>query len=242
MSGAAKQRVAVMQPYFFPYVGYFSLIKHVDRFILFDPVQHIRHGWIDRNRILKQGEGWLYVRAPLVPHSHHALIQDILIDNAQPWRQRLLSQLVTYKRIAPHYWRVRKLVEDSLAGEHETIVSLNKATLEAVCAYLDMPRSFEVLTQMGLAVEPPQAPDEWALNVCKALGNVAEYWNPPGGQSFFDPAKYEAAEIRLRFQKPNLHPYDQKREPFEPGLSIIDVLMFNTPEEVHRMLDDYELI
>lgn len=242
MSETVKQRVAIMQPYFFPYVGYFSLIKHVDRFILFDPVQHIRHGWIDRNRILKQGEGWLYVRAPLVPHSHQARIQDILIDNLQPWRQRLLSQLATYKRIAPHYWRVRKLVEEAIAGEHETIVSLNKATLEAVCAYLGMPRAFEVLTEMGLEIEPPRAADEWALNVCKALGNVSEYWNPPGGQSFFDPAKYDAAGIRLRFQKPNLIPYDQKREPFEPGLSIIDVLMFNTPEEVHRMLDDYELV
>lgn len=235
-------KVGIMQPYFFPYLGYFSLIKQVDRFILFDSVQFIRHGWIDRNRVLKQNEGWLYIRAPLEKHPLETRICDIRIDNDQPWQSKILSQLSIYKKIAPFYWKVRRLVEDILATPHDGIVSLNKAALESVCGYLDMPRSFEVFSQMDLAIEKPQAPDEWALNICKALGNATEYWNPPGGQEFFDKSKYEAAGIDLKFQKPLLEQYSQTRELFEPALSIIDVLMFNPPERVIEMLDEYELL
>jgi hypothetical protein len=94
---------------------------------------------------------------------------------------------------------------------------------------------------MGLEIENPEAPDEWALNICKALGNVTEYWNPPGGKSFFDQTKYEKEDIQLVFQKINLSSYDQKREEFIPGLSILDVLMFNSKEKVLEMLNEYEL-
>jgi hypothetical protein len=230
-----------MQPYFFPYIGYFSLLKNVDRFILFDPVQFIRHGWIARNRILKQNDGWLYIRAPLMPHPHQAAIRDVRVDHRQDWRKSLLSQLVTYKRIAPHYWSVRKMVEEALAKPHESIVETNKAILETVCAYIGISTTFEVFSNMTIEIEPPTAPDEWALNICNALGDVSEYWNPPGGESFFDRSKYDAAGLTLRFQKPSLSEYDQGREPFEAGLSIIDVLMFNSPAVVSKMLDDYTL-
>lgn len=230
-----------MQPYFFPYLGYISLIKHVDRFILFDPVQSIRHGWIERNRILKQGEGFLYIRVPLDNQSRNTLIKDLRIDNGQPWRDKLLAQLAPYKKIAPNYWKVRRLVEQVLETEHDSIVSLNKMGLEAVCAYLGINKPLEVFSEMDLAIEPPAAPDEWALNICKVLDGVSEYWNPPGGRSFFDRKKYEEAGIDLRFHEIRLAEYNQRRQPFEPGLSILDVLMFNTPELVNQMLDDYDL-
>lgn len=236
-----KQRVAVMQPYFFPYLGYFSLIKQVDRFVLLDPVQFIEHGWINRNRILKQNGGWLYIRRPVLSHSHKTLIKDIRVNDVQPWKDRLFSQLFTYKKVAKHFVCVRDLMEEALSGEHETITSLNKATLEAVCRYIGIPAEFEILSNMNLEVEPPTASDEWALNICTAMGNVAEYWNPPGGQDFYDVSKYAAAGIELKFHKVKLTSYDQGRSLFEPGLSIIDVLMFNSPAEVNRMLDDYEL-
>lgn len=235
------QTVAIMQPYFFPYAGYFSLIKHVDRFILFDPVQFIRHGWIDRNRILKQGEGWIYVRAPLQSYDSDATIDAIQVDNGQPWRDKLLSQIAPYKKGAPFYWPVRKLVAEAIAGEHQTITAANKAILEAVCAYLGFPRTLEVFSAMDLAIDTPTAPDEWALNICRALGNVDSYWNPPGGQGFFDRAKYEAAGIELRFHTLDTPTYDQRRADFTPHLSIIDTLMFNAPEEVNAMLDRYTM-
>src|SRR5687767_5750922 len=105
-------RIAIMQPYFFPYLGYFGLIANTDRFILLDEVQYIRHGWINRNRLSKAGGGWLYMQVPLMPHTHTALIKDVRIDNRQPWKEKILAQLVEYKRRAPHYWPVRNLVND----------------------------------------------------------------------------------------------------------------------------------
>lgn len=230
-----------MQPYFFPYAGYFSLIKHAERFILFDPVQFIRHGWIDRNRVLKQGEGWIYVRAPLIPYESDAPISTVRVDNAQPWRDKLLAQIVPYKRTAPFYWPVRKLVTDAVAVEHDTIAALNKAILEAVCGYLGFSRDLEIFSEMDLTIDPPTAPDEWALNICRALGDVGAYWNPPGGQGFFNRAKYDAAGIDLRFLTLETPVYDQRRAEFTPHLSIIDTLMFNTPDEVNAMLDRYVL-
>lgn len=235
------RKTAIMQPYFFPYLGYFSLIKHTDLFVLFDTVQYIYHGWIERNRILKQHEGWLYVRVPRIKHSRHTLIKDVRVDNRPDWRRSLFSQLEVYRRTAPYYQDVREMIGAALDQPFEDIVSLNKATLEATCAYLGFPRQMPVLSRMGLDMEPPRAADEWALNICKALGGVEEYWNPLGGQHFFDRDKYTAAGLTLRFQEPKLAPYDQRRPTFEASLSIIDVMMFNSPAETSRMLDAFEL-
>lgn len=235
------KKVAIMQPYFMPYIGYISLIKHTDQFILFDPVQFIRHGWIERNRILKQNEGWLYIKVPLVKESRDTLIQNVQIDNSQDWKSKTIAQLQPYKKIAPQYRNVMPLIEEIFKDEYDSIVQLNKRSLEVICEYLGIDCSVRIFSEMNLTIDPVSAPDEWALNICKAMGDVDEYWNPPGGQEFFDKSKYDEAGIKLVFQKPILESYDQKREPFEPGLSIIDVLMFNSVEDVNRMLDNYEL-
>jgi len=232
----------IMQPYFFPYLGYISLIKHTDIFILFDTVQYIRHGWIERNRILKQNEGWLYIKVPLIKSGRDTLIKDIQINNLENWKSKILSQLQIYKKIAPYYSEVIKIVNEVFQDDFYNIVHLNKKALESICNYLGIDRKLEIYSEMNLKIEPVNEPDEWALNICKALGNVAEYWNPPGGMSFFDKSKYERSGIGLKFQNIELLPYNQKRETFEPGLSIIDVMMFNNVEEINLMLDKYTLL
>lgn len=233
------KKIAVMQPYFFPYLGYFSLIKHTDEFMLFDPVQFIRHGWIERNRVLKQNEGWLYIKVPLVKHDRDTLIKDVRIDTTQDWQAKLLAQLQTYKKVAPYFDEVYTLVKGAISGDHEDIVSLDKACLLAVCDYLDIKKELPVFSELGLEIRQPQAADEWALEICKAKGDVDEYWNPPGGAAFFNREKYDAAGIKLVFQSVQLEPYDQRRQPFEAGLSIIDVMMFNSPAEINTMLDRF---
>ena len=96
---------------------------------------------------------------------------------------------------------------------------------------------------MNIKIESVKAPDEWALNICKSLNGVDEYWNPIGGLEFFDRNKYEKAGIKIKFLEHNLPFYSQRRgiENFENGLSIIDVMMFNDKDAVNEMLDDYEL-
>jgi len=235
-------KLSIMQPYFLPYLGYFSLIKHTDEFILLDTVQFIRHGWIERNRILKPSDGWQYIMVPLKKYSRETIIKDIEINNDQQWKEKILAQLQHYKKQAPYFSNVIDILNEIFSKEYATIVDLNLASLKTVCNYLGINTPIQVFSLMNIDIEPANAPDEWALNICKALGNVDEYWNPPGGQSFFDRKKYENAGINLKFHSAILTDYDQKRNVFEPGLSILDVMMFNSIEEINKMLDNYELL
>lgn len=235
-------KIGIMQPYFFPYLGYFSLIKHTDRFILFDTVQFIRHGWIERNRILNPNGDWQYIKVPLVKFSQSTIIKDIQINNNFGWREKIFAQLQHYKKKAPNYTIVIELLEDIFSADYFDIVSLDLNSLIKVADYLGINTSIEVFSSMGLAIEKVNAPDEWALNICKALGNVEEYWNPPGGASFFDRVKYENAGINLKFHSIKLTEYIQRQSIFIPGLSIIDVMMFNSINDINEMLDNYEFV
>ena len=235
------KKIAIMQPYFFPYIGYFSLIKHTDEFILFDTPQFMRHGWIERNRILKQGDSWLYIKVPLIKSSRETAIKDVMIDNSQDWKSKINAQLQIYKKTAPYYHQAQGIADELFSRKYDSITDLNKAALEIVCDYLGISHDIKIYSHMDIDTIPAEAPDEWALNICKALGDVDEYWNPPGGKSFFDRSKYDKAGIALKFHTVAIKEYDQKRTPFEAGLSIMDVIMFNSVDDIHRMLDNYEL-
>ena len=100
----------------------------------------------------------------------------------------------------------------------------------------------DILSEMHLSIGDVKAPDEWALNICKALGNVGEYWNPEGGLEFYDRSKYYKAGIDIKFLSMSIPKYPQRRPEFEAGLSIVDVMMFNKPEKINAMLDDYVLL
>ncbi len=234
-------RAAVMQPYFFPYLGYFSLIKHTDRFIFLDTVQFIKHGWIERNRILKPDGGWQYFNVPLVGHSSFAKIKDVRVDNSVNWRRRILSQVGHYKRKAPYYRDTMEVLDHALSIDTDSIVKLDEHALKSVCRYLDIPANFNILTEMELKYDVAQAADEWSLNICRAMG-IEEYWNPEGGIKFFDCGKYDAAGIIINFLKINLKPYYQAGCDFEPGLSILDAMMFNSPESIKVLLNDFILL
>lgn len=233
--------VGIMQPYFFPYSGYFSLIKHTDRFILSDSVQYINRGWIARNRILKHGKGWQYIVVPLQKFHHTTAIKDVLIDNSKNWKEQILAQLYHYKKIAPNYRLVTELLKDIFSNDHPDIVSLNQASLSKTCEYLGFVKKIEVFSQMNLDLLPVNAPDEWSLNTCLAIEGAREYWNLPGGQSFYDKQKYENANVIIKFQIPQTVVYNQKRDIFEDKLSILDVMMFNSVTDVNAILDNYLL-
>lgn len=235
-------KVGIMQPYFLPYIGYISLIKHTERFILFDVVQFIRHGWIERNRVLKQNDGWLYIQVPLEKFPRETLIKDVRINNEINWKDKIFAQLIPYKKRAPFYAAVIELLRNVFDKNFDSIVDLNRELLIAICQYLEIPASIEVFSKMDLQIDEVRAPDEWALNICKKLGSGVSYINPIGGMDFFDRNKYEDNDIDLFFQKMMITPYSQKRETFQPGLSIIDVMMFNSKDEINAMLDNYELI
>jgi len=232
---------AGMQPYFFPYLGYFSLIKNSDIFTLLDTVQYIKGGWIERNRILNGNNDWSYIKVPLAHKSVHLKINELKIDNTKDWKQKIICQLSQYKRVAPYYFEVLELIKDLFEKEYEDIVSLNMEGIMSILNYLQIEREVSLFSNMNLSIETPNAPDEWGLNISMALPEVNTYINPPGGKSFYDKNKYAKEGIDLKFLQINLMPYCQKSEVFLPGLSIIDVMMFNSPESINNMLDDFEL-
>ena len=230
-------RIGIMQPYFFPYLGYYSLIRNSDRFILLDSVQYIRHGWINRNRILKPDEGWQYIIVPLKKKGFGTLIGDMEIDNGSDWAGRMIRQLHHYKNKAPYYKNTLSLVESCLEAETRSIVELNKNILKQTCDYLGMQANLEVFSKMHLQIAPIEKPGEWALEISKAL-QAGEYYNPIGGKEIFEPDRFRKNGIRLKLVKNDLQPYNQKRAGFEPGMSIIDVLMFNDIETTLRLIDN----
>ena len=225
-----------MQPYFFPYLGYFALIKNTEFFVSFDPVQYISKGWMNRNRVLKPAEGWQYLTAPIQKQPQDTLIKDILVMPGDEWKTKMLRQLEHYKKHAPHYAAVKSLLEDCFSNSALSLSHLNLHYLDKICNYLGLPFHYVMFSQMNLELGPVEAADEWALRITQAMG-ATTYINQPGGRSFFEPAKYAATGINLQFMDFVLTPYDQRRPEFEPGLSILDVLMFNAPEQVLAMLN-----
>ena len=105
-------KVAIMQPYFFPYIGYFQLIKHSDLFVLFDDVQYIRHGWVNRNRILKPDKDWQYIIAPLQNHQQSTLIKDIKVQDGDDWKIKIIRQIEHYKKRSPFYKETIQIIDE----------------------------------------------------------------------------------------------------------------------------------
>lgn len=232
-----KKKVAIMQPYFFPYLGYYSLIENSDEFIIFDVVQYMRHGWIERNRVLKPEVGWQYIAAPLVKVDFGTKIMDVKIKNVEDWRDKIVRQLAHYKKKSPHYQNAIEVVKEAMNIETDNIVEMNKNILEVTSKYIGLSPNMSVFSVMDVKIDDVNHPGEWALNISKAIG-ADEYINPVGGVEIFDPEQFESSKIKLTFLGNNLLPYSQRRDPFEPGLSIIDAMMFNSPERILEMVKD----
>lgn len=227
-----------MQPYFVPYLGYFALIKHTDQWIVFDTPQFIRHGWIERNRILKPVEGWQYIRIPLEKFNRATPINEVTINRKEDFKKRILAQLYHYKKKAKYYDVVIELVSKILSYETDSIAALNVHALNIICNYIDIPFYHTNFSDFSEEIPPIHNPDEWALEISKYL-NATEYVNLPGGIELFDKLKFNNVGIKLKFMDLQITEYDQKREFFEPGLSIIDALMFNSKDKILTLLNNY---
>jgi hypothetical protein len=236
-------RLGIMQPYLFPYVGYFSLIEASDRWIVFDTPQYIRHGWVNRNRVLKRGNGdWKYIRIPLVKAPQDTPICQMRIDDSQDWRGDVVRNLDYYHHCrAPHYRATVDFLNRALTVSSDKLSVVLTHLLRETCAYVGIQRVLDVFSEMNLNIGPVSHPGEWALRICESLG-AKSYVNPPGGRDIFDVQQFAGSEIELRFLQPALPPYDQRRATFVPGLSLIDALMWNSRQHVLAMVREYSLV
>jgi hypothetical protein len=228
--------LSIMQPYFFPYLGYFDLINRCDKWIVFDTPQYIRHGWINRNRILHPRQGWEYIIVPVKKHKRDTPINQIEIAPPALWRPRILGQLMHYKKTAPFFRKTLQLVEGCLATETTSLAVLNIRILGLLSAHLGIRWQHEVFSTMQLDLDAVKAPGDWALRISVALG-AEEYINSLGGAELFDRAQFAAHGIKLTIQPPFEFTYACPGYTFEPNLSVIDALMWNSPKVIKAHLD-----
>lgn len=221
-----------MQPYFFPYLGHFSLIDAVDEWIVFDITQYTPKTWMNRNRILHPKEGWQYVTVPLSNSSISIKTHEAKVLNLGEAKANIIGKLSHYKKKAPYFESTIALVNDSFDfAENDSLVHLNVRGLAAVCRYLDIPFNFRIASELNLPLPEKLGPGDWALEICSLLG-ATHYINPASGEGIFDSGKFSARGIDLRFLKTREFVYRPGSYRYEPNLSIVDVLMWNSPAAV----------
>ena len=224
-------RVGIMQPYFLPYPGYFSLIAQCDKWVVFDIPQYIRHGWVNRNRVLHPTKDWQYIGVPLVKHKRGTAIRDIRISNNSDWAEKILLQLEHYRKKAPYYNSTLEFLAACFENKSESQVELNIELMQKVCASLDIEFDYLVASRMDVDLDKIQGPGDWALVISEMLG-ASEYINPPGGEHLFDKAAFSAAGIDLIIQQYENMSYPCPGYEYVPGLSIVDAMMWNAPEQI----------
>mgnify|MGYP000864714505 FL=1 len=233
-------RLAGMQPYFFPYLGYFDLIYNVDKWIFFDTPQYIKNGWVNRNRILHPHQGWQYIIVPIQKQPLDTPINQVLIHEGSNWKQLILRQLFHYHKPAPYYRQTLELIEDCFQIEEPYLSRLNLHILRRVCRFLEIPFNCCVFSEADIKIGLVEKSGDWALRICQAFG-ATTLINPPGGRDLYDPVEFRANGIELVIREfPSMN-YSTGPYTFEPNLSIIDVLMWNAPEQIRAYLDQVKL-
>lgn len=231
-------KLAIMQPYFFPYIGYWQLIHAVDRFVVYDNVNYIKGGWINRNRLLVNGEP-VYITVPLQHPSPYKRICDIALQPSFVWRNKLVKMVeITYRK-APCFAEVFPVIEGVIRHEADNLADYLVHQLKMLAAFMGIKTEFVVTSRCyeneGLSGQAR------VLDICKRE-EAGVYINLQGGQSLYDAETFNGAGIELRFIVMRQSPYKQQGVEFVPFLSIIDALMGVGPIEIKRHLDAFDLI
>ena len=231
--------VAIMQPYFFPYLGYFQLVQAVDHFVFYDDVMFIKKGWINRNRILMQGNEFLFT-IPLEKQSQNKTIRESTVSWGKEFPNKFMNQLDSAYKKAPNYTEVRGLVDQVLQRKFESLADLASESVQATWAYLGLEKKFYQSSHLLVSEDLGRA--ERLIEITISLGE-SSYINAVNGQELYEKGFFKEKGIDLYFLKPNLNPYPQgNTKEFVNGLSMIDVLMWNKKEDVVQWVGDAQLI
>jgi WbqC-like protein family len=237
-SGGRGVKLAVMQPYFFPYVGYFQLIAAVDVFAVYDNIQYTKRGWINRNRILRDGEA-VKLSLPLKKASDFLDVRDRELA-ADFRRDKMLNQIRGAYELAPFFGNTFALIEDIVRYGENNLFGYLHHSIGKICAYLGLAADIRISSQID--IDHGLRGQDKVLALCRALG-AGTYVNAIGGTELYSRAAFAAEDVELKFIRSKPFEYAQFGRSFVASLSIIDVLMFNPLEAVReRVLVDYELI
>lgn len=230
--------IAIMQPYIFPYIGYFQLISTVDKFIIYDDVNFINKGWINRNNILVSGQPHLFT-IPLKDASQNKLIHEVELMTGDPWKKKFLKTIQQSYQKAPNYHSIFNIVEEIVSLNIETISELAVYALKRICVYMEI--KTEIISSSAIYKNTDLKAQDRILDICKQE-SASHYINPVGGMELYEKSKFANENIQLNFLKSVASPYSQFKNAFVPWLSIIDILMFNDIENISKLLKEYELI
>jgi len=241
--------LGIMQPYFFPYIGYFQLIAAVDRLVLYDSCQYIKGGWVNRNRLLQfKGEDF-YITVPLKRHSYKILISEACIYNGFNWHEKILLSIRQNYTRAPYFREVYPVLENLFACSYDSISHLNIISITEICRLLDIRtelipsldryRSVEESVKRGQYACKPMV--KRVISICQMEG-ADNYINAIGGQELYQKETFTQNGINLGFLRTNEISYKQMNRRFCPNLSIIDVLMNVGVEATKTLLKEYQVV
>lgn len=229
--------LGIMQPYFMPYIGYWQLMAAVDKYVVYDNIEYTKKGWINRNRILQNGKDE-YITLPLKKDSDYLNVNQRFLSDAFD-RNKLMRQIEGAYRKAPYFRDVFPVMADIIGHDDNNLFQYLYYSITKIRNYLGITSEFIISSSLSI---------DWALKgkdkvlaLCKALG-ADTYYNAIGGQSLYDKQEFLQNGINLYFLQTNDIRYPQFHNDFVANLSIIDVLMFNSPEQTRQLLTQFTLV
>lgn len=231
-------KVAIMQPYFLPYIGYFQLIFAADAFVIYDNIKYTKKGWINRNRFLLNAHDEIFT-VPLASASDFLEIRDREVAKSFE-RSKFLNRFKAAYERAPNFGIVFPWLQSLVNVEETNLFEFIYGSILRACALLDL--DTPIIKSSTLGVDPGLAGKDRVIATCKAVGATG-YLNPIGGLELYDRNEFRDHGIELEFLKSGPVHYRQFGNEFVPSLSIVDVLMFNPlPDIRERLLTTYELV
>ena len=231
--------IARMQPYLFPYIGYFQLIHSVDNFVIYDDIQYMKHGWINRNRILLNGKPH-YITFPVRKDELTTLINERrFAENINYIKKKILSTLRQAYSKAPFFDPVNSLLENIINVKDNNVATFSEHCLVEIVSYLQIDTCIKRSSRLG--VDKSLTRENRVIAIVKELG-ASHYINSIGGKKLYHKERFAEKGIKLSFLNSNDIVYPQLDNEFVPWLSIIDVMMFNPVEKLNEYLAMYELV
>ena len=230
-------KLGIMQPYFVPYIGYWQLMNAVDMYVVYDDVNYIKGGWISRNRILSS-EGIQYFGVQMVGASSNKLINEVGVELDERVVEKNIRKLENVYGKAPYYNDVMPVMERILFYKAENIAEYNMNSFNLINQYIGIDTS--LILSSNIDKDNSLRAQDKVLDICRILG-ADEYYNAIGGISLYSYNDFAVKGIKLSFLETEKISYSQFRDDFQPDLSIIDVMMFNSKKTITEMLGKYRL-
>jgi hypothetical protein len=229
-------RLAIMQPYFFPYLGYFELLDNVDCWLVFDNAQYVRRGWINRNRIMHPREGWKYLTVPVSRAPQKTEIRHMRLVEGLDWKQHVLKEVAHYKASAPNYRALVEIISDIDCADGGSLSQLNLDLVTKVCEVLGIEVQIALASALQQAEPKDLSAQQRILHYCKIL-NAETYLNLPGGRDLYEARAFETQGIKLRFLKERKYKLNHQPESVPANLSVIDAMMWADAGDIRACLD-----